>query len=105
MNARKKEIISSVYLSLLIRDYNLITECVEYCVKKHEDCSNLCTEDQTCKHECDVELSGCLNECPCQAGCPSGCECKSILELRFEVFFYSKTSENAQSTWLFLFSM
>ena len=34
-------------------------------------------EDQDCTHECNVGLSDCLNHCPCQCECPSGCEGKS----------------------------
>ena len=57
----------------------MVFDCTEYCTEKYQDCSNLCLNDIDCKHECDIELSGCLNHCPCQAGCPSGCEGKIVV--------------------------
>ena len=78
MNARKIETYSSVYQPTN-RDYDLVPECVNYCMKNHRDCSNLCMDDIECVHKCNVQLSGCLNLCPCQAGCPSGCEGKTVV--------------------------
>ena len=78
LNARKIETYSSVYQPTT-RDYDLVPECVNYCMKNHRDCSNLCMDDVECVHNCNVQLSGCLNLCPCQAGCPSGCEGKTVV--------------------------
>ena len=78
LNARKIEVEFSVY-QVTIRDYDLVFECMEYCTDKYQECSELCVNDLDCKSQCDVELSGCLNICPCQAGCPSGCEGKTVI--------------------------
>ena len=39
-----------------------------------EECS-----DSTCSYECDIDFASCINSCPCQSGCPLGCEdCASM---------------------------
>ena len=88
MPVRQKTIFS-IY-NPFTRDYDLVPECMEYCAKNHEDCSNSCMDNHDCVHECNIKLSGCLNVCPCQPGCPSGCEGKFLVPERlttFNIFF------------------
>ena len=66
-------------LSWTFRDENSGVRCLEYCATEANECKKRCNENSQCLKECDAELIGCTDDCPCQVKCPNGCsDCESI---------------------------
>ena len=57
-----------------LSDYNLATQCIEFCWDIRNECVESCLHEPVCSFECDEENIECQMACPCHANCPSGCE-------------------------------
>ena len=52
--------------------------CLNNCLSNFGDCKETCVGNSTCQLEFGIDLTSCLNSCPCQSDCPTGCEeCES----------------------------
>ena len=59
-------------------DEELGLECLDSCLLDYYECKEKCAGNSSCKLDCGIDLTNCLNSCPCQGDCPTGCEqCES----------------------------
>ena len=61
-----------------LSDEELGIECLDSCLLNYHECKEACTGSSSCKLDCGIDLTNCLNSCPCQGDCPTGCDqCES----------------------------
>ena len=76
------------YEMKISRDYELALKCENSCENSLEKCISECGPDTSCISSCTRTHAFCLDGCPCNANCPSGCDscpdssfCSSVLVL------------------------
>ena len=55
-------------------DSDLTSSCTEYCWSHRTECIEICSADSLCIFQCELEFGDCFDYCPCQSGCPQGCQ-------------------------------
>ena len=60
-------------------DEQLGIECLSLCSSDNDNCVDGCVGNSTCTIECASDQIECMYYCPCQDGCPSGCNgCETL---------------------------
>ena len=54
-------------------DEQLALQCIDYCADQWETCDVECKKNSTCAISCSGHHVDCIESCPYQAACPTGC--------------------------------
>ena len=76
LNVREYTLILRSEVELLtFSDLEIGHKCAENCYQVLDKCQQVCGEtDFSCLVQCDTDLVNCITPCPCQSGCPLGCD-------------------------------